>query len=100
VNSEVFNWTAERIQRRVDLTDLETRGTLRLSLKEMGLEPRTVNKSQMLVMLTRVLPGALATRKVQGAKELCQRIALELETAELASPMLSTPEDVFRRIGR
>ena len=98
--SDVFEWAADALDRHSQLSRNEARGIIRLALKEAGIEPKLVNKSQMLVVVQKLLARVLVRVRVEDATEVCRRIADDLKTAELASPILHTPEDIFSRLGR
>lgn len=98
--SAIFGWVCQALSNCTALSENEARGTVRLVLKDAGLDPKLVNRKQMSVVLTRLLPGALGRLKVQEPKELCVNLEIELQAAELDSPMLTVPEDVFGRLAR
>ena len=67
----LFEFVAAALEQRSGLGKLEARGTLRIALKEAGLEPRTVTPEQMAVMLTRTMPKELKARGIDQADTLC-----------------------------
>ena len=78
----------------------QTRGTVRLALKDAGIELRTLNKTQAMVLVERVLPHELQLRGVANAPALCAGICQSLGTLwhEQATP--ETAEAIFARLGR
>nr|MDJ0853233.1 hypothetical protein [Myxococcota bacterium] len=78
---------------------LEARGTVRLALKEAGLDVRSVTRSQMVVVVERVLPQALSSRGVQDFDELCKEWKARLSALQTRSTP-DTPDLVFERLGR
>lgn len=96
----LFEFIAAKIEERTDLDKLEARGTLRIALKEAGLEPRSVTLEQMSVMLEKTMPKELVARGVDDADPLCSSLVKSLEgyRGQDASGAES-PEDVFRRLG-
>jgi hypothetical protein len=98
--SPAFEWTAEALEAATDLSRIEARGTIRLVLKEAGLEPGSVNEQQMHVVLTRVLPPALERRRVDEPEALCKRLASRLALESLGSSTRESAHDVFARFGR
>lgn len=99
-DSPTFDWICSELERRSDLDRLEARGTVRLALKEAGLQARSVTPDQMKVVLERMLPTELATRGVEDAEQLCTTLLPDLQS--LASELdgaPEAPEDVFRRLG-
>jgi hypothetical protein len=77
-DSPVFEWVAGALEGRTGLTRLEARGTVRLALKDAGLEPRSLTAEECAVVLRRVLPSELERRRVADATALCITLAREL----------------------
>ena len=89
--SPVFDAVCEQLEKQTSLDRLAMRGTVRISLKEAGLDAKSVSWDQMLVVLARVLPGELGSRGVDNAASLCEDV-----TQSLAS---TTFDAVSDRIG-
>ena len=66
-SSPLFDWLCDEISKRTTLGLLQSRGTVRLALKDAGIELRTLNKTQALVIVERVLPHELQLRGVGNA---------------------------------
>ena len=49
--SDVFDKTCELLEKHTSFTRLQSRGTIRLILKEANLVPETVEKDEMLKLL-------------------------------------------------
>lgn len=98
--SSVFEWLSGALEKHTSLSRLESRGTVRLVLKNAGLEPASVRAHQMQVVLERMLPGALKKRGVEDADTLCWELASELRARgpSLTDPSADTPSDVFERL--
>ena len=90
----------ERIEEQTGMGRLEARGTLRIALRASGLDARKVTKTQMCVVLDRVMPDELRARGVERPEAQCNALAAAVksmsETHEVAG---EAPEDVFRRLG-
>jgi hypothetical protein len=97
--SDVFDWVSTELERRTSLSRLEARGTVRLLLKDLGLDPTTVSAHQMAVVIERLLAPALSKRKVQDAAELCLQISLDLADRMHQQPdrHRDSAYDVFER---
>jgi len=97
--SDVFDWVSAEVERRTALSRLEARGTIRLLLKDLGLDPTTVSAHQMAVVIERLLAPALAKRKVPEAAELCLQISLDLADRMQQQPdrHRESAYDVFER---
>lgn len=100
----VFELVADELERRTDLGRLEARGTVRLALKDAGLDAGSVTRSQMAVALEKVLPGQLGARGIAEPQAVCRLLAetlarqLGLDAGEAADP--DSPEAIFDRLGR
>jgi hypothetical protein len=96
----IFDLVANELERRTDLAKLEARGTVRLALREAGLDARTVTLEQMSVMLRKVLPKEMQSRGVEDAERICEAILTALAGAEASAPSSDTesPEAIFRRL--
>ncbi len=97
----IFDFVADRLEQGSDLDKLEARGTVRLALKQSGLDAKTVNLDQMRVVLEKVLPGELATRGIDAPESVCQGItgALSGFQGVAVGDDAQSPEAVFKRIG-
>jgi ABC-type amino acid transport substrate-binding protein len=96
----LFEFVATALQQRTHFDKLEARGTVRIALKEAGLDPRSVNAEQMVVMLTRAMPKELQARGVERSEELCQALATAVKGFRSdGAAGQESPEDVFRRLG-
>lgn len=100
-DSQAFEWVCGELERSTSLDRLQARGTLRLALKEAGLEARSVTAAQIDAVVRRVLPAELRARGIQDEAALCESLAAGLVAAELgATPSgAESPEEVFRRLG-
>ena len=97
---DLFDFVAGEIEERTDLGRLEARGTVRIALKESGLDARGVTVDQMSVVLERVMPGELRSRGVDRPDALCNAMAAAVKSQRDGSARPSeSPEDVFRRLG-
>jgi hypothetical protein len=96
----VFDLVAEKLEQTSDLDKLESRGTVRLALKQAGLDAKTVTVQQMQVVLQKVLPAELETRGVASAKSVCDGIVAAIQGFGGATGADDkSPEAVFKRIG-
>jgi hypothetical protein len=97
----IFDFVAEKLEEATALERLEARGTVRIALREAGLDARSVTPHQMAVMLERTMPAELAARGVSQAEELCRTLVRGLadHSSREEGTGRDTPEDVFRRLG-
>jgi len=96
--ASAFDHVCEGLERGTSLDRLQCRGTVRLVLKEAGLEAARVQPNEMAVVLRRLLPGALRSRGVEAPEALCEDLARGLSAVHLA-PQADSPDAVFRRLG-
>jgi hypothetical protein len=97
--SEAFDRVCEGVERGTSLDRMQSRGTVRLALKEAGLDPARVQPNEMAVVLRRILPGALRARGVETADDLCAEIARGVAGLQVA-PQADTPDAIFSRLAR
>jgi hypothetical protein len=99
--SSGFEWLCTALEESTTLERLEARGTVRIALKEAGLEPRTVTPSELRVVVQKVLPRELRQRGVANEAALCDRLVSGLQVLESQSsaPAADTPDAIFRRLG-
>ena len=98
--SEVFEWLCASLESVTDFDRLEARGTVRIALKEAGLEAPFLTAEQVRVVLEKLMPFELERRGVGDPEAVCSRLAARLneipereDDGEDASP-----EDVFARL--
>jgi len=97
-DSEAYEYVSGAIEAETSLDRLEARGTVRLALKQAGLDPSSVSAAQMKVVLDRVLPAELAARGIDAAEDACSKVKSGLAgIADTTSG--DTPEAVFSRLG-
>ena len=97
-DSAVFDFVCDKLEQATAMDRLAVRGTVRIALKQAGLEARTVTGQQMAVVLERVLPTELASRGVDGGDALCTKILAGLPSVASGAQM-DTPDAVFQRLG-
>jgi hypothetical protein len=97
-DSQAFEYVCTQLEERTSLDRLAARGTVRIALKQAGLEARSVTAEQMAVVVERILRGELGSRGVEGLDALC--VALASGVRALApSAAAETPDAVFQRLG-
>ena len=77
-DSTVFDRVCAELESRTSLDRLAVRGTIRIALKNAGLEAAAVDAAQMGVVLRKLVPAELASRGVADAPALCDQIAEEI----------------------
>lgn len=99
-DATAFDWVCGELERLTCLDTLEARGTVRISLKQAGVEARSATPHQLSVVVTRILGGELRARGIENADELCESVATGLKSQAPSSRSEESPEEVFRRLSR
>jgi len=97
--SAAFAWLCSELELRSSLDRLEARGTVRIALKQAGLDHKSVTPEQMRVVVEKLLPGELKARSIDD-DALCGALASGLRSVD-AGPDRGpeAPDEVFRRLG-
>jgi hypothetical protein len=95
--SPAFTWVCLELERATPLSELEVRGTVRLALRQAGLDAQTVSGAEMSAVLRRILPKELANRAVPDTAPLCEALASRIEIRSFEGG--DAVADVFRRLG-
>jgi hypothetical protein len=97
----VFEFVAEKLEQATDLDRLEARGTVRLALKQAGLDPKALSVEQMNVVLEKVLPDELSSRGIEQSTSICANLVQDLKgfRGAASDSDAASPEAVFKRIG-
>jgi hypothetical protein len=69
--SEAFEWLCQQVEEATPFDRLESRGTVRLAIKEAGLDARTVSFAETAVLVKRVLPLELQRRGIEDGDSFC-----------------------------
>lgn len=96
-DSQAFTVLCQALEDESNFDRLEARGTVRLALKNAGLEANTVTAPQLDVVIDKILPSELEARGVDQA--VCARLRAALTGVE-TTPAQEGPEAVFDRLGR
>ena len=97
-DSIAFEAASACLEKSSSLTNIEARGTIRLALKAAGFDAKSVSPQMLSVVLRRVLPGELRSRRISDPDHICSKIALALEGVS-ADPAADSAEAVFKRLG-
>ncbi len=96
--SQTFDQMCQALEGASSLSRLEARGTVRLALKEAGLDANAVTPAEMAVVIDRVLPLELESRGIANAPSICETLRSAIDTEASPSPTHDTPEAVFQRL--
>ncbi len=97
----LFDIAAERLGESSDLDRLATRGTLRIALKEAGLDAHKLTIPQLRVVFEKLMPKELDARGISDAATTCEAVMDEIARSADAIDVESSasPDDVFQRLG-
>ncbi len=97
-DSAAFDFVCGQLEELTDFDRLAARGTVRLALKQAGLEARSVSADQMKIVVEKLLPAELTARGVEGADGICESIADGVSSVSGGADP-ETPDAVFKRLG-
>jgi hypothetical protein len=93
-----FDFLCSELELGSDLDRLEARGTVRIAVKQAGLDPHTATPRDLAVVAQKVLPGELAARGIDDSGALCSSLAKRVAAFD-AGEAQETPEAIFARLG-
>ena len=99
-DSPAFELAAAELERLTSLSRLESRGTLRLALKEALFDSSSVDVAQMTMVVERILPQELGARRVDDRASICERLMVTLKSSDLSSKGVQSPDAIFDRLIR
>ncbi len=99
--TDLFDLAAEKLEESTDMDRLAARGTLRIALKEAGLDPHKLTVPQLRAVFEKLMPKELEARGVSNATAACQAVMDEITRSADASDIASSasPDDIFKRLG-
>ena len=98
MESPAFTLVCDELEGASGLTRLQARGTVRILLRDAGLEAHTVTMQQLAVVIDRLLADALRRRGVAEANEVCGKLKARLKSGGTPSrPEHESPEEILRR---
>jgi hypothetical protein len=100
MGKELFDYAAQKLEALTGLDRLEARGTLRIGLKEAGLDAKQLTLPQLQVLFDKVMPQQLELRAIDDAKSVCSAIIKEVRSADLTNdaPAFASCDEVFDRL--
>lgn len=94
-----FDFLCEELERESTLERLEARGTVRIAIKQAGLDPLTATPQELAVVVEKVLPAELAARGIENGDSLCASLAKRVAAQQSSAGTRETPEAIFARLG-
>ena len=97
--TDLFDTASQLLEQKSDLSRLEARGTLRLTLKAAGLDPNHLTLKQLQAVFDKVRPEELEMRRIGDAVDVCASVMEALSgTVDLDTDQTSSDE-IFSRLG-
>ena len=98
-DSAAFEAACACLEQSGSLDRLSSRGTIRLMLKEAGLEPKTVTPRELEVVVSKMLHAELVARAVATPDALCAKMVKTLQgLGSAANGAADSPEAIFARL--
>lgn len=98
MNEGLFELLADTLEAQTSLSRLEARGTVRLALREAGLEPGKLTQRYAVAVAEKALPGALQARGIENAGDVCSAIVRAIRASEDGAEDSHRPETLFERL--
>ena len=97
-DSPVFAFATQELERLTNMTKAEARGTMRLALRDAGFSAGAVRPQELRVVLEKIMPRELASRRIDDGEAVCQEIARGLDGVSEGAGA-DAPDAVFERLG-
>jgi hypothetical protein len=99
--TDLFDIAAEKIEGSTDMDRLAARGTLRIALKEAGLDAHKLTIPQLRAVFEKLMPKELDARGVADAAAICKTAAdaIERVASETELGTSNSPDEIFKRLG-
>jgi hypothetical protein len=101
VATTLFDIAAERLEETSDMDRLEARGTLRIAVKEAGLDVQNLTIPQLLAVFEKLMPKELEARGVTDAAATCKAVMKDIVSAASVADLATSnsPDEIFKRLG-
>ncbi len=97
----LFDIASERLEENTEMDRLAARGTIRIAIKDAGLDVNSVTIPQLRTVFEKLMPPELDARGVRNAVAICATVMDEITRAASAAGLKApeSPDDVFKRLG-
>jgi len=101
MTTTLFDIAAERLEESTDMDRLAARGTLRLALKEAGLDTQNFSLAQLRAVFEKLMPRELEARGVANAAATCAAVMNDVASAASTADLTTaeSPDEIFKRLG-
>jgi len=98
---DLFDIAAEKLEGSTAMDRLAARGTLRIALKEAGLDAHKLTIQQLRAVFEKLMPKELDARGVSDAAATCKATMDEIARSAdaIGAASSASPDDVFKRLG-
>ena len=97
-DSAAFDCASTALEQETEFDRLESRGTIRILLKQGGLDAKTVGSGDLATAIKLLLAGELESRGVKDPAPVITAVVAAL-AAVPDSEVADSPENVFARLG-
>jgi len=99
--ADLFDLAAEKLEGSTEMDRLAARGTLRIALKEAGLDARKLTTPQLRAVFEKLMPKELEARGVTDAAATCQSVMNDIVSAASTADLVTSnsPDEIFKRLG-
>jgi hypothetical protein len=95
-DSAAFDLVCDLLRQHTTFSEIEARGTVRLALKALGQNPKTVGRSEIMHAVGSTLQPELTARSVADAAAVCRKL---LDGLAALDPKEQSPYEIFSRLG-
>lgn len=97
----LFDIAADQLGANTEMDRLAARGTLRLALKQAGLDPQSLTVAQLRAVFEKLMPGELEARGVSDAAATCSAVMDQVANAASSADLdaSNSPDEIFKRLG-
>jgi hypothetical protein len=101
MSTGLFDPAAEQLEHHTGLDRLEARGTLRLAIKQAGLDARRLTLRELDAIFEKVMPEQLATRGIDQPSSVCKAIMAEITRSANGATTadVANSDEVLGRLG-
>jgi hypothetical protein len=101
VAATLFDIAAEKLEGATGMDRLEARGTLRIAVKEAGLDAQKLTIPQLRAVFEKLMPKELEAHGVGEATAICKALIDDIASAasEADSTPANSPDEIFKRLG-
>ena len=97
MSADLFDLGAEALERHTDFDRLEARGTLRIALKNAGLNPKNVSADQFRVVFEKVMPAELEQRGIEDSAGVISRVMDEIAASATDTTSAPSSDEIVSR---